>query len=265
MYASASAQDQNNRARKFDEFGDIQSSHLIARLDNFAAELGSDPAAKGFVVVYRGRRDLKGLSNAYAIRSKAYLVNSRRLPRERVVTVDGGEANCLTQELWIVPAGTAPIPRNDAYPRHFADLDSARKIDEFSYDLSLNRRRRVLTEYPTEADYLETFANQLRAEKHSMAYIIAYAHFSRRRQLVGDSDYVYYERRIDPDGTARRRLRFEKNILVKAYGIEPSRIRLIDGGYRTWRSVEFWIVSRGAHAPIPTPNSFPPQRNGNRK
>ena len=54
-----------------------------------------------------------------------YLVNSRGIETERVVAIDGGEANSFAQELWIVPPGTAPTPRSDAYQRNFVDTDSA--------------------------------------------------------------------------------------------------------------------------------------------
>jgi hypothetical protein len=259
------AQTKSETARKFDEFGDVQSSDLMVRLDNFAIQLQNDLTVKGFILVYRSRRDLQGLSNRYAMRSKAYLINSRGLPKERVITVDGGEADCLSQELWIVPPGTTPVPRSDAYTRSFTDLDSARKIDESGYDVTEASRRRDLYEYPTEADVLETFATELRREKRALAYLVAYAHFSPKRQLVGDDNYeVSYEPRIDPIGTACKRLRFEKNVLVRSYGIHPARIRLIDGGYRKRRAVELWIVPRGVHAPIPTPNSFPPRRTRRR-
>jgi hypothetical protein len=200
------------------------------------------------------------------MRSKGYLINSRGLPKQRVITVDGGEADCLSQELWIVPPGTTPVPRSDAYPTNFADLDSTRKIDEFGYELIGASRRGDISKYPTEADLLETFATELQHEKRALAYLVAYAHFSPKRQLMGDDNYdVSYEPRMDPPGTARKRLGFERNLLVKVYGIASSRIHLIHGGYRKWRGVEFWIVPRGEHAPIPTPNSSPSKRARSRK
>src|SRR6266850_139498 len=79
---SVCAQPKENTARKFDEFGDVQYSDLIARLDNFAIALQGEPNAKGFIVVYRSHRDLPGLSNRMAIRSRDYLVNSRGLSAE---------------------------------------------------------------------------------------------------------------------------------------------------------------------------------------
>ena len=248
-------------ARKFDDFGDIQTSDLKARLDNFAIQLNNEPATKGFIITYRSRRDLPGLSNRLAIRSKDYLVNTRGMALDRIVTVDGGEADCLAQEFWIVPPGsTTPKPRDDAYQRYFPDFDSPREIDEFGYDVRLPNRRTAAA-YPTEADYLETFANEVRRHKTALAYIIGYAHFSRSLREENDEGYcVYYDKRIDPAGALRRRLNFEKQVLVRSYGIAPSRIRLVNGGYRKWRTLAFWVVPRGEHPPIPTPNSFPPRR-----
>jgi len=253
------AQPKDTTARKFDEFGDVQYSDLIARLDNFAITLQNEPNTKGFIVVYRSRRDLPGLSNRMAIRSRDYLVNSRGLSAERIATVDGGDADSLSQELWIVPPGTTPTARGDAYSRNFPDLDSARKFDEYGYDPAESQgRRRAKSDLSARADHLESFAVALRGQKNAQAYIIAYAHFSKRRQLVGDENYdVRYEPRLDRAGTARKRLLLEKRFLSDVFGITPSRIRLIDGGYRKWRAVELWIVPRGEHAPIPTPNSFP--------
>ena len=102
---------QKPTAEKFDEFGDVLWSDLIARLDNYALQLMNQPNTMGFVVVYRTRRDLPGLSHALAMRSKEYLAMTRGLPRDRVSTVDGGIAEHLTQELWIVPPGSKLVPR----------------------------------------------------------------------------------------------------------------------------------------------------------
>ena len=42
--------------RKFDEFGDINCESEMARLDNFAVQLQNEPAMKGIIVFYGGRR-----------------------------------------------------------------------------------------------------------------------------------------------------------------------------------------------------------------
>jgi hypothetical protein len=265
---SGAAQTKNDVARKFDEFGDVQYSDLIARLDNFAIQLQNEPASKGFILVYRTRRDLPGLSNRIALRTKDYLINSRGMARGRIITVDGGEADCQVQQLWIVPPGTAPTPRADAYQRYFPDVDSPRKIDEYGFEApTLSSRSGSWSGDERDAEYLEAFATQLRKERRTTACIIVYAQYNPRPGLV--DYYGNYEPvrdvRLDPPGTARKRLETEKRRLMRAYGIHSLRIRTINGGYRRRRMVELWIVPHGEHAPIPTPNSFPPKRARSRK
>lgn len=256
---STSGQTKPDVARKFDEFGDIQSSDLKARLDNFAIQLQNEPASKGFIVVYRTRRDLPGLNNAIAFRSKDYLINSRGVSRDKIVTVDGGEADCEAQELWIVPLGSAPTPRPDAYQTYFPDYDSPRKIDEYGFAVPDRRQPESPLNDEEKTKYLETFALQLKKEPRTTACVIVYAQYNPRPGLV---DYGEYEPirdvRLDSPGVARGRLNLERNRLIRAYGISAARIILINGGYRKRRMVELWIVPRGEHAPIPTPNSFPP-------
>jgi hypothetical protein len=258
------AQSEAKVAQKFDEFGDILYSDLIARLDNFAIQLMNDPSVKGFLIVYRTRRDLPGLSHARSMRMKNYLVGQRGLPRDRVATVDGGVAEHLTQELWIVPPGTAPIPRSDAKVGYVQNPDSAWKFDEHGF-LPLDQFSRfgVQLNREAEVEYLEAYANELKKRPNQSACIIAYAQYNRRSPLVdwSGSHEPLREAQLDPQGTARKELNRQKAYLLKAYGIPAARINLIDGGYRKRRWVEFWIVPAGEPPPIPTPNSFPNGRN----
>jgi hypothetical protein len=57
----------NQTARKFDEFGDIYMTDIKARIDGFAEALRNEPNARGFIIVYRTRRDLPGLSSRWLI------------------------------------------------------------------------------------------------------------------------------------------------------------------------------------------------------
>jgi diadenosine tetraphosphate (Ap4A) HIT family hydrolase len=237
------AQSSGQAARKFDEFGDIQMSDLKARLDNFAIQIQQEPGTRGFIITYRSHRDLPGLSSRLASPAKEYLINNRLIPAERIVTVDGGEAECLMYEFWIVPAGAAPKPRGDAYQRHFVDTTSAWKFDEYYYPL--------FDEYDegdsVAGNSLEAFAEVLRKLPRSQAFILAYPQH-------------HVERSSDPPNAALRMLKAVKAELVRKYKIAPSRIKVMNGGYRKLRQVELWIVPRGEHAPIPTPNSFPKKR-----
>ena len=161
LNATAFAQASNATARKFDEFGDIYASDLIARLDNLAIQLSNEPTTKAFLIVYRTRRDLPGLSNKYAHRMKSYLVDSRGVPSERVVIVDGGVASCLSQELWIVPPGAAPKPREDAYDNPYKP--SVYKFDEHYYQIGNDPAE--TSYWPTAPEnligYLESFGETL--------------------------------------------------------------------------------------------------------
>jgi hypothetical protein len=83
---------------------------------------------------------------------------------------------------------------------------------------------------------------------NSQAYILAYPQYYRRSG------------HLDPPNTALKMLRAVKSRLVNKYRIAPTRIKVVNGGYRKLRQVELWIVPRGEHAPIPTPNAFPERR-----
>jgi hypothetical protein len=257
------AQSRNQTAVKFDEFGDINYSDLIARLDNYCVQLMNEPGTKGFIVIYRTQRDLAGLNHGLAMRMKSYLVERRGLPRDRVVPVDGGVAENLVQELWIVPPGSAPTPRTDAKVGFLWDPDTAWKFNEIDFLPREQYRKFGITRYrEAEVEYLEAYANEVKKKQNRLACIIVYAQYNRRPGLVdyaGDYEPIR-ETQLDPPGTARKQLIREKEILMKDYGIPASSIKTIDGGYRKHRAIEYWIVPEGEPLPRPTPNSFPSRR-----
>lgn len=225
-------------AVKIDEFGDIAASDIIARLDNFAVGLQNDPNARGFLVVYRSRRDMPGLSNRYANRMKDYLVKSRGMPAERIVTVDGGYISCLTQELWLVPIGATPVIKQEAYDNAFSG--AAYKFDEHYYEQPNDPVDIGYWSVPPAnlQDYLEAFAAALRKEPRASGYLIAYATFNQ-----------------DPPTLAQKMLQTERNFLIRHFGIKASRLKTINGGYRKWRGMELWIVPPGDPPPFTPPGS----------
>jgi hypothetical protein len=235
LYSVTPAQTRSETARKFDEFGDIQASDLIARLDNLAIAVNQEPASKAFLIVYRTRRDLQGLSNRYAHRMRSYLMGSRGLPSERIITVDGGVASCLWQELWIVMPGTTPKPRADVYDNSYRP--SIYKFDEHYYHAE--KPNPDMLSYWAEApedliSYLEAFGETLLKDRKLVGYLVAF------READGDN------RRV-----TQRMLRTERNFLIKEFRIEPSRIKTIDGGYRQSRTMELWLAQPG-YRPIVT-------------
>ena len=234
----------------------------MARLDNLAVAVQQEPASRVYLMVYRSRRDLHGLNNRLLARMKGYLVEQRGISPERIVTVDGGEASCLTQELWVAPPGTAPPAREDAYRRDFTPTEYAREFDELHYDLPGE------SEYDNAADTegsLEAFAAALLKEPRTLAYVIAYPQYYVERwdEYMGEDESSRVKRNrthLDPPGMAEKMLRDVSAKLSREHRIPRTRIRLVDGGHRRSRQVELWIVPRGEHAPVPTPNSFPGRR-----
>jgi hypothetical protein len=218
-------------AVKFDEFGDILASDLIARLDNLAVQLQNAPNTKAFLVVYRTGRDLPGLSNRYAHRMEGYLVATRGMDPKRIVTVDGGEAACLTQEIWIVPPGTTPKPREDAYTRSYQP--AVYKFDEHY----LGEREDLYYWRDSPNDLLEGFALELQKHPKSIGYLIAYRARPSRTRTHGVRDF-----------------------LLKNYGIKPERIRLVDGGYRERPTMELWIAEGKGAVPIISSYRYLPRR-----
>jgi hypothetical protein len=94
--------------RKVDEYGNIKFNDEKARLDNYAIELQNDPTAQGYLVCYGGRTGRTGEAQRRCDRAKNYLVNTRGITADRIVTVDGGYREELTVELWVVPSGATP-------------------------------------------------------------------------------------------------------------------------------------------------------------
>jgi hypothetical protein len=95
-------------AHKVDEYGNIRFNDEKARLDNYAIELQNDPTAQGYLICYGGRKGRTGEAQRRCDRAKDYLVNTRGISGDRIVTVDGGYREELTVELWVVPSGANP-------------------------------------------------------------------------------------------------------------------------------------------------------------
>jgi hypothetical protein len=94
--------------KKFDEFPDIQRNDEKARLDNFAVELQNDPASTAYVYVYPAKKGPAGTAQSRTSRIVDYLVNSRQLDAQRIVTIVGSPRAELMVELWLCPQGITP-------------------------------------------------------------------------------------------------------------------------------------------------------------
>jgi hypothetical protein len=96
------------QCRKFDEFPTIAYNDEKARLDNYAIELQNDPTATAYVIVYPGQRGRPGDVQRHTTRIVDYLVNSRGINAQRIVTLVGPPRGDLLVELWLCPQGARP-------------------------------------------------------------------------------------------------------------------------------------------------------------
>lgn len=156
-------------AKKFDEYGDLIQEDESVRLNAFEKDLAKDASARGYIVVYGGRVDPPGRAHRYASRAKNYLVSTEGIPSERIITIEGGQRDSLTVELWIVPSGAQPpVPNPSAGVQ--GNADEAWKYDEYTYGYEFS-----WNSYEVPAVRLDGFAEWLRSHPNSKGYIVAYA------------------------------------------------------------------------------------------
>ena len=91
-----------------DYYPPIRLNDEKARLDNFAIQLQNEPNAKGYVVVYGGIKANSAEKQKRIRRASDYLINTRGISADRLVTMEGGTRDVTTTELWIVPLGADP-------------------------------------------------------------------------------------------------------------------------------------------------------------
>ena len=91
-----------------DYYPPIRLNDEKARLDNFAIQLQNEPSAKGYIIVYGGRRATAAEKQKRIKRAQDYLTLTRGIDASRIVTMEGGQREETTTELWIVPLGADP-------------------------------------------------------------------------------------------------------------------------------------------------------------
>ena len=94
--------------KKFDEFPAIAYNDEKARLDNYAIELQNDPMSTAYVIVYPGQKGRPGNVQKHTTRIVDYLVNSRGINAQRIITLVGPARDELLVELWLCPQGAKP-------------------------------------------------------------------------------------------------------------------------------------------------------------
>jgi hypothetical protein len=102
-------------SRRYDKYGDLAFADEKKRLDHFAEQLKNEPSAQGYIMVYGKRGARTGEAEARATRAKDYLVTKGGIVAERLVTIEGGDHEKFSIELWITPQGGQPPTPVDQY------------------------------------------------------------------------------------------------------------------------------------------------------
>jgi hypothetical protein len=87
----------------------------------------------------------------------------------------------------------------------------------------------------TEMAHLDEYALRVQQDSMRVAYVIAYG---------GRTGTARHEM-----SQTRSRIR---RYLVKNRHIEPERVRIIDGGFRDYPTIELWLIDAGEKAPKPS-------------
>jgi hypothetical protein len=236
--------------RLIDEFGEIQFSDLMARLDNFAIDLQNDPSARGLVVAYPARHRFLGWPLRRAETALAYLTSTRGLEASRLAVVNGGMRGETTFQLWLVPAGAETPVKPFDVPFLMAGEKAAVPFDRFA----VRERGENLA-----VDYYEG-EGMPRVDSAKL-----YAYFAEvlRRDPSLRGCIIGYTWRRGTGAAARRIASRAKLTIAKAHAIDVSRVIALGGGRRDYKIVELWLVPPGAALPKPAP--APTARKARRK
>jgi hypothetical protein len=230
--------------RKVDSYGALGCDDAMARLDNFAILLQSEPHSQGYIVVYGERNGLPGKVLSYRDFAKDYLVKSRGVPAERLTTLTS-YGDHLSTEFWIAPKN-APLPVK-ATAIEWGNNLAARKFDEGFADFNVFEGKPNLWTSDLcgllGEIYLEAYAERLRTEPNSIGHIIIYTGTGR---YAGPGRRSYRVRIVT---------RLLRDRMMKEHKIESNRIVIVYGGRRQIPEAELWVVPKGVAAPKPSPKT----------
>ncbi len=221
-------------AEKIDEYGKIGHCDWTARLDNLAIELQSDPGLRGLLVGYDAGRGRDGYAAQRIMVERRYLVDSRGILPERVTVVYAGRkegAETPVTELWLLPEGaTPPVPVPDAAP---GGHEVSGKLGVYRTDENTFREMIEMG-----VSYSDVMLSEL-AEK-------------LKQQPGSEGHVVVFTPKGSAPGAWRRIARRDEVLLQKDHGIEPGRLKFVNGGRSDGESaeVEVWVAPKGAPPPV---------------
>ena len=110
-----------------DAFDNIGAEDELARMDNLALVLQSDPTLQLHLVFYGGRFGSRGEALARAERAKTYMTSTRGLEADRILVIDGGRRHELSGEYWLSLRGTGSPPTRPTVDPHYVKARRTRQ------------------------------------------------------------------------------------------------------------------------------------------
>lgn len=160
-------QDSSSAPTKFDEFEDLKTDDIQARLDLFAKKLRNDEHLVGLVVGYRLESFLPGefLRELHGFRE--YMVNSLGVDPRQVIVSDAGVSDRIKTELWLT---TAP-PSNLVSPETVS-RDNLTHFDQLTMGPGCVSEYSLVLEEPQDA--VRFFAEALQRNPTTKGYVLAH-------------------------------------------------------------------------------------------
>lgn len=241
------------------------SCELGAALDLLAETLRTQVDDVAYVIVYGGydnpqsffhRYDPPGLFRRHALAVRNYLVRAKDVESRRFEVIDGGMRKRFQADIWLVARGQKPPSHSPDATSEIPESSQPRLFDEYGLYSESD-----MAEYFDPVSRLDGFAKGLAGQPGAVGYIIGYAQCldvseGRLVKKNGVDEFVTRDyKECDAVGTGRKIGTMEKRSLIRLFGTAPSRMLVVDGGYRDSQMVELWIVPANEKAPKPTPTT----------
>lgn len=98
---------------------DRNKINVHARLDNLAIELSTNKRIRGYIVTYAGKISRRGEAKQMAEEAVRYLIETRMIPPDRIIAIDGGYRETAQYDLFTLslemppPTPTPTVPSNE--------------------------------------------------------------------------------------------------------------------------------------------------------
>ena len=191
-----------------EEFGKITCEELLARLDQFSAELNNNPNSTGYIVIHPEKTSVRsGISFVNWIKGHWTF---RKLDETRYVIIRGEEKDTLNIKFWRVPPGA-----DESFHKGEKWLAAATKIKKAFVFNSLHIEDICPTFNP------KYYAEILLSDPSLRGHIVIFSR-SRKEARKAAEDWL--------------------TMLTKDYKVPRNRLRVFFANEQNGLEAEFWLV-----------------------